>query len=42
MMYAVSIAPEDFSMSSVRAMIAASGGATYVMVIDENTHETTH
>ena len=27
------IAPEDFSISSVRAMIAASGGATFAMVI---------
>ena len=33
--YARSIAPEDFSISSVRAMIAASGGATLAMVIHE-------
>jgi len=39
MMYAASIAPEDFSMSSVRAMIAASGGATLTMVTYENTKQ---
>lgn len=36
-MYARGIVPEDFSMSSVRAMIAASGGATFAMVIHEPT-----
>lgn len=34
-MYARSLAPEEFSISSVRAMIAASGGATFTMVIHE-------
>ena len=34
-MYTRSIAPEDFSISSVRAMMAASGGATFALVIHE-------
>lgn len=35
MMYSKSIAPEDFSISSVKAMIAASGGGTFAMVVYE-------
>ena len=34
-------APEDFSMSSVRAVIAASGGATFATVIYKNTRDST-
>lgn len=36
-MHSRNAAPEDFSISSVRAMIAASGGATFTMVIHERT-----
>lgn len=35
------IVPEDLSISSVRAMIAASGGATFTMVIHRRTQNST-
>ena len=37
MTYVGTTAPEDFSISSVRAMIAASGGATCTTVIHKRT-----
>lgn len=39
--YPGGIAPDDFSISSVRAMIAASGGATFAVVTHERSPNNT-